>query len=448
PDSISKDLAFVDKVSLEATKQAKAEGAQDIGKRATEIFNDAILIEPKTDLGAEIRSKGIEYAHETTFTDNSNVAQAALNIREALNKISGDLRLGDNLMPFVKTPANIVSLGAQYSAGLAYTIAKIPQIISEAKAGSLSKSSITAIRAGIRNGLGLIIAAMLAFAFDPDDYTPDYNALGVSEQEIYKQKGAVFNSIRIGDKYVSLDYFGPLGSVLTAFLNARKNTKQNTLLSYGVGSLTQFAKIPGLDVISNIFKTIKDLPVKSTENIAKGIGISAIDAVKARTIPSIVNDLSKAFDEYERNAYGSIENRIKSGIPILREELPKKYSNITGKAIKTEPAIQTLLFGGRVGTVEDNRISKEVETLKAEGESVPISDITRYGKLRKLDENTKMKIQEEFAREFAKKANEVISSSSYQRASDDKKADKLQRVRRKISDKIKRKYKNEIKKVE
>ena len=85
---------------------------------------------------------------------------------------------------------------------------------------------------------------MLAYAFDPKDYVPSYESLSPSEREIYKQKGAVFNSLRVGDKYISLDYLGVLGMPVAAYLNAQRGSKQNALLNYGTGSLSQFAKVP------------------------------------------------------------------------------------------------------------------------------------------------------------------------------------------------------------
>ena len=81
------------------------------------------------------------------------------------------------------------------------------------------------------------------------------------------------------------------------------------------------------------------MPIKSQESLGKEALKGTVDFIKARTIPSIVNDLAQAIDDYERNAYGSVIDSIKSNIPIVREDLPKKFSNITGQAVKSEPAI-------------------------------------------------------------------------------------------------------------
>ena len=62
-----------------------------------------------------------------------------------------------------------------------------------------------------------------------------------------------------------------------------------------------------------------------------------------------------------------------------------------------------MLFGGRVGTSENNALSKEVQDLKTEGENVSLTDITRYGDFKNLDEADKNKIREEFAKNFAEK---------------------------------------------
>lgn len=223
PDSVSKDIVFSDVASLEATTIAINEGREGkaLTDRATELFRDAARVEPITEEGQIIRDKAIKEANIATYTNNTALSKLALGIREALNQATGNVRLGDQLMPFVKTPANVVSLGLEYTAGLAYALPKLPKIIKDIKSGSITSESRTAIKAAIRNGLGVVLAMLVAMSFDPEDYTPEYDALSPSERKLALEKGAVFNSIRIGNKYISLDYFGPVAVPLSAVLTSR-----------------------------------------------------------------------------------------------------------------------------------------------------------------------------------------------------------------------------------
>nr|DAI59741.1 MAG TPA: hypothetical protein [Caudoviricetes sp.] len=439
PDSVSKDIVFSDVASLEATTIAINEGREGkaLTDRATELFRDAARVEPITEEGQIIRDKAIKEANIATYTNNTALSKLALGIREALNQATGNVRLGDQLMPFVKTPANVVSLGLEYTAGLAYALPKLPKIIKDIKSGSITSESRTAIKAAIRNGLGVVLAMLVAMSFDPEDYTPEYDALSPSERKLALEKGAVFNSIRIGNKYISLDYFGPVAVPLSAVLTSRYR-KDNPLWGFAAGALSQAAKTPGVGEISDAIKFIGDSVRRDARDNVENIGNIMLDYVRARTIPSFVNDLAKSFDSVERETSGGTFDRLMSTIPGLRETLPEKYSTTSAVPRKTEPALSTILFGARVKTANDNRVIYEIDRLYKSGNRVTITDVTRSGKLSELSENKQQKARKEFAHKYYDAVYKLISSRSYRRKDDEQKANALNKARRKIIESLKR----------
>lgn len=439
PDSVSKDIVFSDVASLEATTIAINEGREGkaLTDRATELFRDAARVEPITEEGQIIRDKAIKEANIATYTNNTALSKLALGIREALNQATGNVRLGDQLMPFVKTPANVVSLGLEYTAGLAYALPKLPKIIKDIKSGSITSESRTAIKAAIRNGLGVVLAMLVAMSFDPEDYTPEYDALSPSERKLALEKGAVFNSIRIGNKYISLDYFGPVAVPLSAVLTSRYR-KDNPLWGFAAGALSQAAKTPGVGEISDAIKFIGDSVRRDARDNVENIGNIMLDYVRARTIPSFVNDLAKSFDSVERETSGGTFDRLMSTIPGLRETLPEKYSTTSAVPRKTEPALSTILFGARVKTANDNRVIYEIDRLYKSGNRVTITDVTRSGKLSELSENKQQKARKEFAHKYYDAVYKLISSRSYRRKDDEQKANTLNKARRKIIESLKR----------
>lgn len=439
PDSVSKDIVFSDVASLEATTIAINEGREGkaLTDRATELFRDAARVEPITEEGQIIRDKAIKEANIATYTNNTALSKLALGIREALNQATGNVRLGDQLMPFVKTPANVVSLGLEYTAGLAYALPKLPKIIKDIKSGSITSESRTAIKAAIRNGLGVVLAMLVAMSFDPEDYTPEYDALSPSERKLALEKGAVFNSIRIGNKYISLDYFGPVAVPLSAVLTSRYR-KDNPLWGFAAGALSQAAKTPGVGEISDAIKFIGDSVRRDARDNVENIGNIMLDYVRARTIPSFVNDLAKSFDSVERETSSGTFDRLMSTIPGLRETLPEKYSTTSAVPRKTEPALSTILFGARVKTANDNRVIYEIDRLYKSGNRVTITDVTRSGKLSELSENKQQKARKEFAHKYYDAVYKLISSRSYRRKDDEQKANTLNKARRKIIESLKR----------
>ena len=442
PDSFSKDLVFSDTAAMEATTIAENEGlaGEALEKRATYLFKDATRVEPLTEEGRIIRDKAIEEANIATYTNDTALSKFALGMRQALNNLTGDVRLGDQLMPFVKTPANVVSLGLEYSAGLAYAIPNLPTIIKDVKAGKLSQTSRRAIKAAMRNGLGVVLAMLIAMAFDPDDYTPEYESLTPSERRLAMEKNAVFNSIRIGNRYISLDYFGPLAFPLTAVLMARKRDNSEWF-GYIKGMSSQALKTPGIEELSDTVGSIKRTVVsgdvdKTVDNLINFF----VDFIRARTIPSIVNDIAKMTDDYERETSGGRFDKAKNSIPVLREELPPKYMTLSKTPRETEPFWSVLALGARFKTATRNRVLYEVDRLYKTGNRVTITDVTRSGKLSSLNEADQQRVRRDFAQKYYDAVYKIINSRAYRRMDDEQKAAELNKARRKIIEDLKDKY--------
>lgn len=441
PDSRAKDFVFSDTAALEATTIAQNEGlsGEMLSKRATELYRDATRVAPLTEEGMLIREKAMMEANVATYTNDTAFSKFALGIRETLNKVTGNVRLGDQLMPFVKTPANVVALGMEYSIGAAYLIPNLTTVIRDVKAGKLSAKSWTAIKAAVRNGLGVVLAMLIAMALDPDDYTPDYDALTMSERRLALEKNAVFNSIRIGDKYISLDYFGPLAVPLTAVLSARRRGEV-AWFGYAKGVASQLQKLPGLQEFSETVDAIGRATSNKPEKTVKNLNNALIDFVRARTIPSIVNDLAKSIDTYERETSAGTYDKAQASVPGIREELPLKYTTTSRTPKETEAALSILLFGARVKTAASNRVIYEIDRLYKKNAKPTITDVTRSGKLSELSEAKQQRVRKEFAKRYYDGVYTLIRTREYRAKDDEQRAAAINKVRRQIIEQLKKEY--------
>lgn len=441
PDSRAKDFVFSDAAALEATTIAQNEGlsGEALSKRATELYKDATRVAPLTEEGMVIREKAMMEANVATYTNDTAFSKFALGIRETLNRATGNVRLGDQLMPFVKTPANVVALGVEYSIGAAYLIPNLTTVIRDVKAGKLSAKSRMTIKAAVRNGLGVVLAMLMAMALDPDDYTPDYDVLTMSERRLALEKNAVFNSIRIGDKYISLDYFGPLAIPLTAVLSARRREEAGWF-GYAKGVASQLQKLPGLKEYSEAVDAVGRAVSNTPEKTIKNLNNAMIDFIRARTIPSIVNDLAKSIDTYERETSAGTYDKAKASVPGIREELPLKYTTTSRTPKETEAALSILLFGARVKTAASNRVIYEIDRLYKKGAKPTITDVTRSGKLSELSEAKQQRVRKEFAKRYYDGVYTLIRTREYRAKDDEQRAAAINKVRRRIIDQLKKEY--------
>lgn len=438
PDAVSKTLAFNDTADLLATKIAREEGAKDISKRATEIYKDAILIRPQTEQGQLVRQKAQEQAHYTTFTNDSWAAKFGLSARNWLNMVGRNkVRLGDLTMKFVKTPANVQMMGLEYGFGSLYTLYNVQEIIKNPQ----SQVSQHAIRAAVRNGLGIALAALLYSMLDPDDYFSEFDTLNPKEKDRMRAMGAMPNSIKIGNRWVSLDYFGQIAISLVGMLEARRN---DGLRSYIQSGLTQAAKIPGIKETKQLIDTMSEYARYDLkpEKIVQMMAGTVLDQARAMTIPAIVNDIAKMTDDYERDTMGGVFDKVFASIPGLRQTLPERYG-VQG-IVETEPALSTLLFGSRVKTAQDNKLVREISKLSTKDEQPSISDVTKYGDLRLLSAEKKVRVRKEFYKLYNSESKKLISTRAYKEKTPEEQKKALNKVRSRVVKSLKEKYSNDI----
>lgn len=452
PDVAFSSMHFADSANLASTKIAQGEGlkGKEAKNRALEIFKDSIQLEPKTIEGELVRSQAIADAQYATYTNKSTYSDVALAIRKVLNIASKDARIGDQIMPFVKTPANVVGAGIDYSGiGLPLQMYLLPKAIKQAKAGD-SVALKRSIRAITRAGLGLTLAFALSQAFEPEDFIGNY-PVSQKEQELLELKNATPNSVRIGDKWVSLDYFGSLAAPFVGMMYARKygHTKTEDILKYYQGVGVQALKIPGFRDFQDIVKDVTDLTnEKKTgeKELTTATTNVVLDYLRSRVVPAIVNDVAKATDTYEREANIKEDPlaRIKAAIPGVRQSLPEK-KNVLGNPIKAEGALSTLLFGSRVKTAEDNKLIKELVRLDGEGQLPSITDVekssTRVKNFKEQIDSRKFEQAMGYYHQlFKNRVQRTVNSGIYRNATDEKKKSQLEEAKEEALDIMLTKY--------
>lgn len=384
PDVEFSQWHFADSANLASSKIALSEGltGEQAKAKALEIFKDAILVEPKTIQGELVRSQAIADAQYATYTNKSTYSDTALKIRGVLNTASGDLRIGDQIMPFVKTPANVVGAGIESSGiGLPAQIYLLPKALMQARRGekeALKKS----IRSIVRAGLGLTFAFILSNLFDPEDFIGNY-PVTAKEQELLALKNANTNSVKINGKWVSLDYFGVLAAPLVGMMYAKKygHTPVEKVIKYYQGVITQAQKMPGVKDFADVYKNISDFTneAKTGEKELKVAATNTVlDYIRSRTVPAILSDIAKAMDPSERVADIKKDPlaRIKAAIPKIREDLPEKKT-LFGDTIKAESALSTILFGSRVKSAQETALIKELVRLDTKGQLPSITDVQK-----------------------------------------------------------------------
>lgn len=438
PDVAFSSAHFADSVNLNALKLFKDK------TRATEIMNDAMRLEPRTSEGELLREQAILDAQVATWTNRTWASKVSIGIRKILNDITGDARVGDYLLPFVKTGANVVATGMDYAGGgIVSSLVKTAKAIKEGKIGSKEHlQSMT--RDMVRSGIGLTAAVIIASQLTDEDFVGAYDP---KRAQIESLRNSNYNAIRVGDKWISTDWLGPLAVPVTAIMYSRRlgNTFAERKFQYSKAVLRSVMDIPG---IKDIYDTVKAQSYQKNQTLEEMTGATSeyiSSQLYSRLVPSLFADFAKAVDPNVRQS-GKGYEKIVAKIPFLSKTLPVK-KDIFGQPVKGESATIDVLFGSRVKTDRETPLIKEISRLSsATDKGIAFTDwdkssaktIAEFKKKVGQEKFDKAKI--EYGQELKKQLEKTISDPRYSRLSDENKLKVINEKDSQVSEKIMQKY--------
>lgn len=431
-------FAFADTANILSTQIAQTEGLKGpaLKSRALELMKESVANEPGMSKEAQyIRAQAQSDYLSASFQQNGTLSKLAMGLRNELNKATGDIALGDQIMPIVKTPANVIQTGLDYAGIASFKgFAKLPEAFEGLKTGD-TKPMQEAARLFVRNGLGMALAAVLVHNISKDDFNGAYASLTGAGRDLVNEKNAPYNSVKFGDKYISLAFLGSLAPVVIGGLYMQKygaNVLEKAG-AYGFGAASDAAELPGLSQIGQLYQGISTAISKhDVGKTASGLSDEALSYLRSRLVPSFVKEFAAATDNVERDTGKGQMGKTIAAIPGLRETLPEKTDQLTGGTFKTE-GINELLTGARVKTANDSPLVEEITRLSNAKEQPSIADIRHSTRVRSLTKQIGEDMMEEainsYGTHYGMEAEKLINTEKYQQAADDEKKDLLNKVR-------------------
>ena len=295
----------------------------------TNSINNQLILNNTTEVTQDMIDIATQEALSRTWQDNNNYTRFVLNIRKGLNAIhipgKEGYGLGDVLIPFAKTPANLTKAIVDYSpAGLVNTLLKGTRLKNAIKTGqftpqmqhdfvqSLGKATVGTML--YVAGYALAKAGIVSGESDDDKDVQNFmrNTLGVNSY-----------SIKIGDKAFAYDWSQPIAAPFSMMANFVKKQEENENLAEAITS----ALDTGLNVIfeQSFLTSINDVLSEPGE-IGTKLGEQLLD-LPARAVPTFMKQIADMVDGTQRTSfeYGkpleSAINSFKSKIPFLSKTL-------------------------------------------------------------------------------------------------------------------------------
>lgn len=264
----------------------------------------------------EILEQAEQEALESVFQNQSKLSDAALKTRRALNTVgTNDFGLGDVLIPYAQTPANLAQQGINYSPfGAIKGIANLTQ-------GNQRQASLDFARSLLGTGLigggyGLSKAGLMT----PSQFDENYQT-NKKIRENLQPLG--IRPDQLGDMWYAP--FQPM-SIPLAVGNAVAYGKDP--LQAGINTVVD------LPFLQGISRGLRDL---QEGNYAQA-GVNVASSIPSQFVPTLGSQFAQSIDPYQRETYDP--NKLQYGlnsaiakIPFASKTLPEKI-DVTGQPIE------------------------------------------------------------------------------------------------------------------
>lgn len=449
---ISNQKSFSDKnligKSLNRT-EALLNYVMDVGDRvfSEAAFENSLQNQMTLNNTTEVTQEMIDIAHtealQRTWNDNNNYTKFVLDVRRGLNRIKvAGYGLGDVLIPFAKTPANLTKAIVDYSpAGLVSTITKGINLKKSLSNGQYTAKmqhqfvqSLGKATAGTMLyvlGIALAKAGITSGESDDDKDTRDFikNALGISSY-----------SIKIGDKSFTYDWAQPIAaplSITANVVNSKKN-KETALSEAIIGSLDTAGSI----LLEQSFLSSLNDVLSDNDGVASGI-VNEILELPSRAVPTFAKQIADLVDDTQRQTYEydspikTAKNKIIAKLPGVSKTLSPSVDTM-GREIKKyggkSNIFNVFLNPANVNTKNISESAKEIYRLyKATGDQTIMPRVSPYYINQK---NEKVILTTEQRANYSKVSGQIIednlkillSNNNYQKLNDTEKSEIIKNI--------------------
>ena len=375
-------------------------------------------------------------ALERTWQDNNNYTRAVLNIRENLNKIGiKDYGLGDVLVPFAKTPANLTKAIIDYSpAGVVNAITdgvklsrslengqfdaqmqhKFVQSVGKATAGTMLYILGYALaKAGITSGGG-----------DDDKDAKSFmkNVLGINDY-----------SIEIGGHSFTYDWAQPVAAPFAITADIYESKKENKDLTEAIMSSLNTA---GNLILEQSFMDSINSVLTNNEGIVSGLQEAILD-LPARAIPTFSKQIADMIDGTTRQQYvagkplESAKNSILAKIPFASQTLAPSVNTLGNEIQKyggENTAYNVFFNPSNVNANQLDEAGSEIYRVYQQTKDVAVMPRVAPYSVKKDDET--IQLSSEQRADFQKRSgsivesnvNNLLNSKTYKKMSEENKA--------------------------
>ena len=390
----------------EAIAAAKNKGVKGAAKE--KFIKDFI-----NNTDTQVLDKATEEARTAVFQNKTFLGDMASKLTQSNNPATRTV--AQFIMPFSRVPSAVATeIFERTPLGAAKEIVK--QI---AKKQYDQRALVTAISKSTTGTIGLM---GLGYALDRGGNINLAMPTSQAEQNLWQQEGRQPFSVKIGDKYYSMNYIQPFGSLIA--MGAQYNrtlreggSQQDALaasFAMGAKAVTEQSFLRG---VSGALGALQD-PGRYAERF--------VEQTAGSVVPNIVRTTARAFDPLQREV-GSAGQAIIAGIPGLREKLQPKVDIFGQPIARTASPIDTLFNPLRPTTAKSTPETTEVRRLYDKDKNVIPSEVDKnaFGKENPINQQQINQLKTAMGSAVLNRYQQIMADPRYASLSDDQKAKAL-----------------------
>ena len=420
--------------------------ALDVGDRPfyeatfTNSINNQLVLNNTDIVTQDMIDIATNEALSRTWQDNNNYTKFVLSTRNALNKVNvKGYGLGDILIPFAKTPANLTKAIVDYSPiGLVNTLVEGNNVRKAIGRGDLTAQQqhkfvqdlgkATAGSMIYILGYALAKAGITSGESDDDKDIANFmkNTLGTTQY-----------SVKIGNKSFTYDWAQPVAAPFSMMANlVNKSNKEANLLE----KITSTLNVPLNNILEQSFMQSINTVLTNNSGPADGL-FEAVSELPSRAIPTLMKQIVDMTDSTQRTTYEKgkpIEtavNKVKAKVPGLSKQLTP-VSDTLGNDIKkyggeTNPflyAFHTFINPANVNSGKGGKVATEIYKIyQKTGDKTIFPRQASYsqtidGTNITLTSQERYEYQKSTGKYVNKVVNELLKNKTYKNLKDSEKA--------------------------
>lgn len=385
--------------------------------------------------GEEAEKQAKLYALDRVFQNDSALSRAASKIRKSLNEMVGGFPIGDLIMPFTQTPANIMDKLLDYSpVGLAKAVKEWGNI----GKGTFDQKHFVDLIGRTFTGAGI---AMLGYTLAKNSIIT--NDLYGNNKDLYKAKqmaGQKSYAFKIDGKYYTFDWASPIGNIFAAAADAQKAMadEDDLLDALGIGVVTAVDTVFTQSFLSGVFDML------SGYSPASGIAKSLLGSTTQLT-PTVGSNIARTIDPYMRETYDpskltETKNKLIARIPFASKTLPKKLGT-DGKPIMQNQGrgigsriVENFIAPYNLGVENADKVNDEAMRLQSAtgNNSVLLNSADKYveygGQKTQLTTGQYQTYQRLIGKEAYNQISSLMDTEQYKQMNDVQKSEAVQKI--------------------